>query len=298
MMTRTRSRALTAGASLALLVGAIGFAPAAAQTTSGSEAVTIASDGYDIPGTLAMPGATEGTVPAVLMLHGYGSSADEVGGMYAGLADALVAQGVGSLRIDFAGMGVSEASPLEYGWDSQTGDAATALDWLLMQEGVDPERVGVMGFSNGGMIGSYLVGTDERPAAFASWSGAIYDGEAQAPSLAPGLEQCEASGEGQIELDLGWRMILHSCDYFSSMIAGTALTEFANFASPLLLVAGSADTAVDPSVSENAATASASDDVTFELIEGADHIYNVFDESLSSAQQVIDLTADWFASKL
>lgn len=293
-MIETRTRTLTAGVSLALLLGAVGFAPAAGAT---SEEVAIPGDGYDIHGVFVTPDG-EGPAPAVLMLHGYASSADEVGNMYASEAEALAAQGVGSLRIDFAGMGASEATTLDYDWDSQTGDAAAALDWLVSQEGVDPERVGVLGFSNGAMIGSYLVGTDERPAAFASWSGAIYDGDASAPFLEPSLAACEETGEGQIELDLGWRLIDHSCEYFSSMMGGTALTEFASFDGPLLLIAGSADEAVDPAVSENAATASASEDVTHTVIEGADHIFNVLTEDQALAQEVISTTADWFAAKL
>ncbi len=155
----------------------------------------------------------------------------------------------------------------------------------------------MLGFSNGSMIGSYLVGTDARPAAFASWSGAIYDGEVQAPFLAPSLESCEATGEGQIELDLGWRTIVHSCDYFSSQMAGTALTELADFAGPLLLMAASADAAVDPQVSVNASTASQSEDVTLDVIEGGDHTFLVPTEDQTMADYVIDTTADRFAAK-
>lgn len=293
-MIETRTRTLAAGASLALLVGAVGFAPAAAAT---SETVSIPSDGYDIAGTLVMPDG-EGPAPVVLMLHGYASSADEVGGMYARAADALAAEGVGSLRIDFAGMGASEASTLDYDWDSQTGDASASLDWLLAQDGVDPERVGVLGFSNGGMIGSYLVGTDERPAAFASWSGAIYNGAENAMFLVPSLEQCEAAGEDQMELDLGWRLITHSCEYFESMMDATALDEFVSFDGPVLLITGSEDESVDPVVSENAAAMSASEDVTLTMIDGADHIYNVLTEDQAMADEVIAMTADWFAQKL
>lgn len=298
-MTRGRARLVTAAASLALLVSAIGVAPVGAQEGAATEtAVAIPSDGYDIAGTLALPADAEGPVPAVLMLHGYASSADEVGDMYGRLAETLAALGIGSLRIDFAGMGASTASTLDYTWDSQTGDALAALDWLVEHEGIEPERVGVQGFSNGAMIGAHLVGTDPRPAAFASWSGAIYDGSAQAPWLTPSLAECEATGEGHLELDLGWRTIDHSCEYFSSTMAGTALTDFAGYSDPLLLVAGMADEAVDPSVSENAATASASEDVTLEIIEGADHIYNVLTEDQALAEQAISLTADWFAEKL
>ncbi len=299
-MVPTRTRTLAACGSLAMMLGVVGVTPVAAQEMAATETpVAIASDGYDISGTLAMPTETDGAaVPAVLMLHGYASSADEVGDMYARLAESLAAEGIASLRIDFAGMGESAASTLDYDWGSQTADAVTALDWLVSQEGIDPTRVGVQGFSNGAMVGSHLVGTDARPAAFASWSGAIYDGSAQAPSLTPSLEACEASGEGQIELDLGWRTIVHSCDYFSSQLAATALTDFAAYAGPLLLIAGTADESVDPSVSENAATASASEDVTLEMIDGADHIFLVLTEDQTMAEQVIAMTADWFAEKL
>ncbi|MEX1334822.1 MAG: alpha/beta fold hydrolase [Candidatus Limnocylindrales bacterium] len=293
-MKDARLRTIAAGTSLALVLGAATIAPAAAAS---SEPVAIPGDGYDIAGVFVTPDG-DGAAPAVLMLHGYASSADEVGGMYAWAAEALAERGVGSLRIDFAGMGASEASTLDYDWDSMTGDASTALDWLVEQDGVDPERVGVLGFSNGAMIGSYLVGTDERPAAFASWSGAIYDGDANAMFLEPSLAACEEAGEGQIELDLGWRLIDHSCDYFSSMLGGTALTEFASFDGPLLLLAGSADESVDPAVSENAVTASASTDVTHTVIEGADHIFNVLTEDQAMAEEVVRITADWFAEKL
>lgn len=297
-MIESRTRMIAAGASLALLAAAVGLAPVAAQDAVAiPEPVSIPSDTYDITGTLVLP-ESDGPVPAVLMLHGYGSSADEVGGMYEREAAALAEQGVGSLRIDFAGMGVSGASTTDYDWDSQTGDATAALDWLLEQPGVDPERVGVLGFSNGAMIGSYLVGTDERPAAFASWSGALYDGSYTGPFLESMLADCEATGEGEIELDLGFRTIVHSCEYFSSMMGGTALTEFADFSGPLLLIAGSDDTAVDPAVSENAATASASEDVTHTVIDGADHIFHVLTEDQAMAEEVISTTADWFASKL
>lgn len=295
-MSRTIStRALGVGAATVLLVGAVGLLPVASQETAASEPVSIVGDGHDISGTFVMPAGDGDAVPAVLMLHGYASLGDEVGNMYARLADALAAQGIASLRIDFAGMGASDASTLDYTYGSMTSDATAALDWLTAQPDVDPERVGVQGFSLGSQIGAHLVGTDERPVAFGSWSGAFYDGsEGSEESLAA----CEATGEGHIELDLGWRTIDHACDYWAEAGASTALTDFAPYDGALLLIAGSEDTTVPPAVSEAAATASASDDVTLEVVEGADHIFLVLTEDQTLADQVITTTADWFAQKL
>jgi hypothetical protein len=47
-----------------------------------------------------------------------------------------------------------------------------------------------------------------------------------------------------------------------------------------------------------AATASASQDVTLEIVEGADHVYHVFGAGQAFAEQAIGTTADWFAAKL
>ncbi len=82
------------------------------------------------------------------------------------------------------------------------------------------------------------------------------------------------------------------------MAASTVLADFAPHTGALLLVAGSDDTGVDHSVSENAATASASEDVSLEIIEGADHIYHVLTDDQSRAEQAIGLTVEWFAEKL
>lgn len=296
-MGTTRARILVMAASLSLLASAAGFATVAAQSTAATEtAVTIPSDGYDISGTLALPTEAEGAVPAVLLLHGYGSDKHEVGLMYTRLAEALAAQGVASLRIDFAGMGESQASMLEYTYESQIGDAAAALDWLMVQESIDPDRVGIQGFSMGSLIGAHVAGSDPRVAAFGSWSGAIYDGE-QFFYDETMLSDCEAAG-GQVELDLGWRTIEHSCEFFSSMMASTALTDLAAYANPMLLLAGAEDTTVDPAVSQLAAESTASEDVTLQIIDGADHIYNVLTEDQSLAEQAISSTADWFAQKL
>ena len=293
-MSRTTNAIM--GTLLVVLLAGAPAVSAADEMAATETAVTIPATDHDIVGVLALPAAADGPVPAVLMLHGYGSSADEVGDMYGRLAEALAAQGVGSLRIDFAGMGASPASTLDYTYDSMTSDATTALDWLVAQESVDPARVGVQGFSLGSLIGAHLVGTDPRPVAFGSWSGAIYDGD---PAVYdPQTAECEATGEGHIVVDLGFRTLDHSCDYYSSMATSTALADFAPYAGALLLVAGSDDTTVDPSVSENAATASASEDVTLEIIQGADHIYHVLTEDQTLADQAIDLTADWFAAKL
>jgi alpha-beta hydrolase superfamily lysophospholipase len=55
------------------------------------------------------------------------------------------------------------------------------------------------------------------------------------------------------------------------MIASTPLTDAAGYTGPLLAVAGSEDTTVDPSVSATFLATLNSPDETLRIIEGADH---------------------------
>jgi uncharacterized protein len=300
---RLASRALVLGTALALLGATFASAtqPQGNYLSPWDEAkiretlVWIPAGDHQIPGIFAVPraGGVQGTYPAVLMLHGAWSQKDEVGNMYKRLARALAARGYASLRIDFAGSGDSKQTYLDLTRDNSVSDARTALDWLVAQPQVIASRVGVQGFSRGSSIGSTLVGTDTRVMAFGSWSGAIYNGTLDQANY----DACIANG-GHLVMDLGWTQVDVSCDYFTSEAAGRALDDIAAYANPILLVAGAADTVVDPNVSRNAVAAVQSLDATLRILPGADHIYLVLTPDQTLANQCITITADWYAEKL
>jgi dienelactone hydrolase len=122
----------------------------------------------EVPGRFGRPAGTSTRVPAVLILHGSGG----VDGRGAFHAKALQEAGIATLEITmFPGGGRPRA-----GTHVTMPHAAAALKWLAAQPGVDAQRLGVMGFSWGGvmsvMMASELVqeklGKDvPRPAAFA-----------------------------------------------------------------------------------------------------------------------------------
>ena len=111
-----------------------------------------------VVGTLNRP-AGVAKAPVVLMLHGFGSQKDEVGNMYARLADALAERGVGSLRIDFRGFGKSDGDTGSTTVGAQVEDAEAAYQYLTGLDWVDPARIGVIGFSLGGGISTIAAGT-------------------------------------------------------------------------------------------------------------------------------------------
>ena len=92
---------------------------------------------------------THGGKPAVLVLHG-SSGVDLRGDFY---AEALNNVGIATLEIDLweaRGVGVTTTRPalpaLTY------GDAFTALRFLSNTKGINPSRIGVLGFSWGGVL--------------------------------------------------------------------------------------------------------------------------------------------------
>ena len=87
--------------------------------------------------------------PAVLILHG-SAGVDSRGGFY---ADALNAAGMATLEIDmWEARGVTDLATRPSHPVSTYADAFAALAFLSAYPGIDPGRVGVMGFSWGGVI--------------------------------------------------------------------------------------------------------------------------------------------------
>lgn len=162
---------------LVLLFGAaaLGVSSLAAAQQALGEPVTIPGaeiPGWgkvgEVPGRFGRPAGTSTRVPAVLILHGSGG----VDGRGAFHAKALQEAGIATLEITmFPGGGRPRA-----GTHVTMPHAAAALRWLAAQPGVDGQRLGVMGFSWGGVMSVIMaselvqekLGKDvPRPAAFA-----------------------------------------------------------------------------------------------------------------------------------
>ena len=67
--------------------------------------------------------------------------------MYLRLAQKLGRLGYASLRIDFAGSGDSTLPQTAFTYSEEVSDAKTALTWLSHNWQVDPDALGLVGFS-------------------------------------------------------------------------------------------------------------------------------------------------------
>ena len=302
-MRRVGSRSLLLALALVVVTAtAVPAAPSRPAERPSADAkvrhafVWIPAGDHRIPGILALPkaGGVRRAYPAVVMLHGFASHKDEVGDMYLREARELAKRGIASLRIDFAGTGDSEQPYTANTWTGMVADAVIAHDWLVDHPRTIDDQVAVLGFSMGSKVGLGLLAERPEIPAFASWSGALYDG------IPPGFIDLydEAQADGSVVLDLGFAVVELSLAWFDTMIASTPLTDAKDYTGAILAVAGSADTTVDPSVSQTFTATLNTPDETLRVIEGADHIYNVLTADQTLARAAIMITADWFDDRL
>lgn len=254
-------------------------------------AETIVTLDHGIVGTLSVPeGGASG--PAVVMLHGFASSRDEIGGIFAAQAAALAQAGIASLRIDFRGYGDSDpASEASVTIDRLLEDAATARTHLAAVEGVDPRRIGAIGYSFGAAIA--MLGQQDYPA-IVTW-GQMGDlkGEFVEFLGQPAFDTARATGN--FTIDLGWRTISLDAPFFDSIEQHDLAAIFAGFDGAFFTLAGADDPAVSYFEQYLALAAGPKSSL---VIPGTDHMLGVYSDQPAIAAEVIAETTAWLGANL
>jgi dienelactone hydrolase len=125
------------------------------------------ADGLLFPATLYSPrGCGTARKAGLIFLHGWLSDGD-TDTRLEGYADLIAEQGYIVL------------APLMRGWGggqndcgrSQSADIARAVDWLASQPEVDPDRIGLVGFSFGGQVALLTGARNHRLKAIVSYAG-------------------------------------------------------------------------------------------------------------------------------
>ena len=252
---------------------------------------------YEIPAIMTSPEGTP-VVPGVILLHGSASHKNEVGDLYLRLAEQLANNGIASIRIDFAGTGDSPVDYTHYTLKTAVRDAEVALAFLRSQPQVDDHRIGVVGFSQGGLIAQLLLAQQPGIKSFVAWSSVASDGIGPFADMFETLYMT-AKREGQVEQQFAWRPPLTiSYEWFEQVMANQSLSGMAEYTGSVLAIAGSNDMVVPPTAATRLIVASGSDVARAVIIKGADHIFNVLDENANQDEQLLEMTTEWFAEAL
>ena len=126
-----------------------------------------AKEGFSLSGTLTIPSAHSGPLPAVVMITGSGQEdRDEaipgVSGYrpFRQIADTLSRNGVAVLRLDDRGVGGSGGDVRTATSANFADDVKAALAFLRSRQDIDGRRLGLIGHSEGGLIAPMIAADD------------------------------------------------------------------------------------------------------------------------------------------
>jgi fermentation-respiration switch protein FrsA (DUF1100 family) len=112
------------------------------------EHVSFRNGDVTLAGTLLTP-CTDRPCPGVALVHGSG---DETRDGYCVFANSFAARGIATLIYDKRGVGASTGHWRAGGFTELAEDARAGLLFLASHEGVDPQRTGLCGVSEGGWV--------------------------------------------------------------------------------------------------------------------------------------------------
>ena len=134
-----------------------------------------APQGHVLAGTLTTPKGAPGNLPAAVLITGL-SPSERNGGQppwmpLRDLADALTRVGIVVLRVDDRGIGKSSGDHKPSTTFDEANDVRAEIAWLRSQPGIDPKRIALIGYSEGGLIAPMVAAGDPEIAAIVTLDG-------------------------------------------------------------------------------------------------------------------------------
>jgi pimeloyl-ACP methyl ester carboxylesterase len=144
--------------------------------------ITFQSNNILLSGTLATPDSGN-TFPAVLLVPGSGPIDRNENhkkahlNVFKDLSGILAANGIASLRYDKRGVGSSGGDYWETGYYDNCADASAALDYLKTRQEVNPDKIFLLGHSEGAYISIYITARREDISGAILLAGSASSGE-------------------------------------------------------------------------------------------------------------------------
>jgi len=168
---RPRAACARAGAaSLALAALILGWsatstraAPERLPDVAAAASVSVPGVGVNLAGYLLKPATRPRDLPAVLLLHDSGRSAEDL----IDTARALTEQGYAALALSMRGFRGSEG--VDDCGARQADDTVEALNWLARQPEIDASRLGILGFGRGGQVALLAAANSTLPRAVVAY---------------------------------------------------------------------------------------------------------------------------------
>ncbi len=133
-----------------------------------------AKDGTVVNGLLTRPpAAPAGKLPTILWIHGGPNGQDDHS--FDNIREILAANGYAVLQVNYrggSGRGAKYQKAIYADWGNlEVVDLLAGVDWAIKSGVADPDRLGIGGWSYGGILTNYTIATDPRFKAAASGAG-------------------------------------------------------------------------------------------------------------------------------
>ncbi|MCX4862059.1 alpha/beta hydrolase [Streptomyces canus] len=151
--------------------------------------------GMTLRSTVHIPEGPTGTPrPTVVFVHGFTSNRLELPDFVA-MSRLLEAHGIASVRFDLSGHGESDGAFFDVTLTGEIAETRAVLQAVRTFDFVDPERIGMVGMSMGGVVAGIVAAEEPGIGALCLWSPAavapfeIAGGRLKGRSLAAEIEQ-------------------------------------------------------------------------------------------------------------
>jgi len=243
------------------------------------QAFDVDHHGQTIRGMIYRP---EGSarVPTILFLHSFTGQRAESGFLFVQLARALMCRGMGVVTFDFLHSGESDGSFDQMLPTGELADVLHITQWLQGQPFVDRSRLGVLGFSLGGLLAACAAARINAYRAMVL----------VAPTTVENLDQYVQQRDDNGLIIIGSHKIHPS--FLDDLRSLDPIHDITRHPCPTLVVHGTGDNIVPRDIVEIFIDAMLKTNVptTLELIENANHNFT----HPNWQRRLIDTVADWF----
>lgn len=247
--------------------------------------VELLSNGLILRGMLHTPTHMYKSVPIVCLFHGFTGNKMEPHFMFVKLSRMLEEYGIASVRFDFGNSGESDGDFSDMTLSGELYDADNILDYAKGLSFVDPDRVGVIGLSMGGLVSTLLA--KQRPndiKAMCLWAPA-----GNMREFANTLDTGLLKKKGFLDMD-GLKL---GNGFFIDIDKMDLMQGVDEYNNDVLIIHGNKDEAVPLEVGMQYHKLYGNNS-TIKVIECGDHTFN----SLVLEEEVLEATASFFTSIL
>lgn len=278
--------------------------------------------GTSIVTGITIPKLNEGeTCPVVIMLDGYMGNRNGQGLFYGGIGENLgigeqiCDLGIASVRLDFPGCGDSKESFAAYTVDNMLSDVEVVYHHILENYPIDPGRIGMCCWSNGGRIAALFAEKHQEIRTMVLWAPVAANGSAMWPHVVAALnprfeeigltedeyylqlrETAERDGVAEIPwFDGSEKTACLSSEFFDGNDNAKPLDALKKFKGDVLMVVAGKDTCVPRYVFQEIIN---NTEINWVTIDEADHDFGSETKNNRIIKTVQDVTASYLYRKL